>query len=314
MLCDDGGGGGGGGGGSRAVFCNNNINNINNGNNSNNNSNNNNIITGMIATPIRITNNSYQYDTPAVLEKTKLVFVNTYDGHFSSDISLRHSIASFKSIIANDDDMFHKLGSGLGFGLEFLNDKNAEEMHSRIFVRCQLCKVALMSLKITCQGNKSPLLNWRTHLSSKTHLNKLKSQIISTLSPRQLSGYNHTLEMIINTENAENSIDLFTEFAETDNKFKEQLDVQYVHQEADIYICGSVFDHLIVLYPEDLYQNENDADQQIFCCSHCNAHFSGLMGGCFVNAERHLKACRVKKIKYEIEQKFPGKFHYLNER
>ena len=70
-------------------------------------------------------------------------------GHFSSNISIRHSIASFKSVIANDDDMFHKLGSGLGFGLKFLNDKKAEELHSRIFVRCELCQIALMSLRIT---------------------------------------------------------------------------------------------------------------------------------------------------------------------
>ena len=124
--------------------------------------------------------------------------------------------------------------------------------------------------------------------------------------------YNNTLEMIINTEN-ENSINIITEFV--DNKFQDHLDVQCVHQEADMFISGSVFDQLIVLYPEDFYRNEDDADQQIFCCSHCNfAHFSGLMGGCFVNAERHLKACRVKKIKNERERKFPGKFHYINER
>lgn len=171
------------------------------------------------------------------------------------------------------------MGCGLGFGLKFLNDKNAEAYHSRIFVRCELCQVALMSLRITGLWNKNPLLNWKSHLNSQTHLNKLKSQFLSTLSPNQLNEYNNTLELLINTENTENCLNLYPEFDDSENQFQDQLDVQSVNQEADIYKCGSrsIFDQLIVLYPKDFYH-------QIFCCSHCNvAHLSGLMGGCFVN-------------------------------
>ena len=269
-------------------------------------------------------NNSSQYDSHLVSELASTVFRNIYDGYYSEDSRILQSIGMFTSIIANERDLMHKLGSSLHvgptakFGFKFLNDKRAEEKCKRIFVRCEVCLVPLKSLQIEDSGNKNPLLNWISHLQSKTH-NLAYIQIIKSNLPAfaldTMERVEYLLDNALLTENP-----ILLEYSEGDLKadFISNLDF---HSEPSILVSNvklSIFDKLRLKFPGDFYyRNEDDVEDQFFYCNHCHdlsKPFSELSGGCQLNAERHTNACAIKRSKKLIEEKYEGQFEFNYDR